>query len=398
MFLKDPESVREHLIADRFSKLGNQETLKDILQQADIGITDILVKELDLPEDQVKIVRDLSEIIPQIISKHISFPFEAKVTSPGSMPAKQLGFIHSTADGEPRTLGYDLESRGTQVFLTLLLPALEALSEGSLLVIDELDTSLHPDLSRAFLSLFHRKASNPHGAQLLFSTHDVTLLDSNVLEQDEIWLMDKDPDGASRLTPLTDFELQPPDQLRHGEPHTRRSVFNVEIISGAGVPMTVVDHAIDKLQDLQRLASGDNAVWAMFDRDDHPKFKEAKDKARNKGVHLAISNPFFEIWGIYHYQDREGQIERDQCQKRLEELCPSYDRNSGKIFEDQDIIKDKYCDAIRRAEKSLDSREQEGDPEGNPSTSLHRLINAILSKIEELKRQNEEPCQAIEGP
>jgi len=133
------------------------------------------------------------------------------------MPAKQLGFIHSTADGEPRTLGYDLESRGTQVFLTLLLPALEALSEGSLLVIDELDTSLHPDLSRAFLSLFHRKASNPHGAQLLFSTHDVTLLDSNVLEQDEIWLMDKDPDGASRLTPLTDFELQPPDQLRHGD-------------------------------------------------------------------------------------------------------------------------------------------------------------------------------------
>ncbi|MCY4054533.1 MAG: ATP-binding protein [Cyanobacteria bacterium MAG CAR4_bin_6] len=215
MFLKDPESVREHLIADRFSKLKNQETLKDILQQADIGITDIVVKELDLPEDQTKIMRDLSEIIPQIISKHISFPFEAKVTSPGSMPAKHLGFIHSTADGEPRTLGYDLESRGTQVFLTLLLPALEALSEGSLLVIDELDTSLHPDLSRAFLSLFHRKASNPHGAQLLFSTHDITLLDSHTLEQDEIWFTDKDPDGASRLTPLTDFKL--PDQLRHDD-------------------------------------------------------------------------------------------------------------------------------------------------------------------------------------
>ena len=215
MFMKEPESVREHLIADHFSKLRNQETLKDILQQADIGITDIVVKELDLPEDQVKIVRDLSEIIPQIISKHI--PFEAKVTSPGSMPAKQLGFIHSTADGESRTLGYNLESRGTQVFLTLLLPALEALSEGSLLVIDELDTSLHPDLSQAFLSLFHRKTSNPHGAQLLFSTHDVALLDSETLQQDEIWFTDKDPDGASRLTPLTDFKLPPPDRLRHGD-------------------------------------------------------------------------------------------------------------------------------------------------------------------------------------
>ena len=211
MFMKDPESVKEYLIADRFSKLINQEELKDILKQADIGITGLVVKELELSEDQVKITRDLDKIIPEVISKHTSF--EIKVGS--RPPMKQLGFIHTTADGKSRTLGYDLESRGTQVFLTLLLPALEALSQGSFLVIDELDTSLHPDLSRAFLSLFHRKASNPHGAQLLFSTHDVTLLDSNVLQQDEIWFMDKNPDGASRLTPLTDFKL--PDQLRPGD-------------------------------------------------------------------------------------------------------------------------------------------------------------------------------------
>ena len=217
-FIKQPESIEESLIADRFSESRNQGKLKDILdilRQADIGITDVTVKEVDLPEDQVKIMRELSKIIPQIVSKHTAF--EAKVASPGSMSVKHLDFIHSTADGKPRALGYESESRGTQIFLTLLLPALHALSEGLVLVIDELDTSLHPDLSRSLLSLFHRKASNPHGAQLLFSTHDVTLLDSDVLQQDEIWFTDKDPDGASRLTPLTDFKLPPSDQLRHGD-------------------------------------------------------------------------------------------------------------------------------------------------------------------------------------
>ena len=203
------------MIADYFSKLRNQERLKDIIKQADIGIADVVVKELELPESQASMTRELYEIISQIISKHI--PLETKASSLESMTFKQLNFIHFTADGASRTLGYRLESRGTQVFLTLLLPALEALSEGLFLVIDELDTSLHPDLSRALLSLFHRKASNPHGAQLLFSTHDVTLLDSDTLEQDEIWFTDKDPDGASRLTPLTDFKLPPPEQLRHGD-------------------------------------------------------------------------------------------------------------------------------------------------------------------------------------
>ena len=135
---------------------------------------------------------------------------------------KHLGFIHTTADGKSRSPSYDLESRSARIFLALLLPALEVLSEGSLLVIDGLDTSLHPDLSQAFLSLFHRKTSNPHGAQLLFSqllfsTHDVTLLDSDTLQPDEIWFMDKDPDGVSHLTPLTDFKLPPPEQLRNGD-------------------------------------------------------------------------------------------------------------------------------------------------------------------------------------
>lgn len=218
IFIGRPEFIKESSVADCFSDFRDQGKLKDILnilKQADIGITDITVRQTNLPENQIETMRELSKIIPQVISKHT--PFEAQIVSPGSMSVKQLDFIHSIDDGKPRSLGYESESRGTQILLTLLMPALHVLYEGLVLVIDELDTSLHPDLSRSLLSLFHRKASNPHGAQLLFSTHDVTLLDSDVLQQDEIWFTDKDSDGASRLTPLTDFKLPPPGEVRHGD-------------------------------------------------------------------------------------------------------------------------------------------------------------------------------------
>ena len=118
-----------------------------------------------------------------------------------------------TSEGRTRTLGYDSESKGTRTLISLLIPALEALSRGSLLVIDELDTSLHPNLAQAFVSLFNKKDSNPHGAQLVFSTHDVTLLGGGLIRQDEIWMTDKNREGVSKFTPLTDFKLRSRDDI-----------------------------------------------------------------------------------------------------------------------------------------------------------------------------------------
>lgn len=203
IFIKKPDFIRESSIAEKLSKFQNREKIKDIIQQADIGITDISVREVDFLEDQPEAIR---EILTEGFNLN-----ESEIASQGPMTTQKLRFSHSTADGQPKVLEYDVESRGTQVFLTFLLPALHALSEGSVLIIDELDTSLHPDLSRSLLSLFYRKTSNSHGAQLLFSTHDVTLLDSDVLQRDEIWFLDKGADGASRLTPLTDFKPLPPE-------------------------------------------------------------------------------------------------------------------------------------------------------------------------------------------
>ena len=199
---------------------------------------------------------------------------------------------------------------------------------------------------------------------------------------------------ATIIIVFTEGEKTEPQYLEmfkkiHVEPFAKRSVFDLKIISGVGVPMTVVNRAIQELQGLQKSLSREDSVWAMFDRDEHPKFEEAKNKARNTGVHLAASNPCFEVWGIYHYRDWQGPIERHQCQNALEQLCPSYDKRCGKTFIDKDVIKEKCSDAIERAERSLDLREREGNPEGNPSTSVHCLIKTVLSKVEKLKDTTE---------
>ncbi|MFC0644069.1 AAA family ATPase [Cellulomonas phragmiteti] len=95
------------------------------------------------------------------------------------------------------------ESEGTRAWFSLIGPTLTALDRGGLVVVDELDASLHPSLSVELLRLFRDRATNPHDAQLLFTSHDATLLNS--LNRDEVWLTEKDADGSTRLGALSDF-------------------------------------------------------------------------------------------------------------------------------------------------------------------------------------------------
>jgi len=80
---------------------------------------------------------------------------------------------------------------------------LNALKAGSLLLFDELDASLHPTLSMQLIRLFHDPATNPAGAQLVFTSHDTSLL--NHLNRDEVWLTEKTENGATRLGALAEF-------------------------------------------------------------------------------------------------------------------------------------------------------------------------------------------------
>ncbi len=118
--------------------------------------------------------------------------------------------------GELVAFELEEESDGTQRFFSLGGPWLDTLDSGYTLFVDELDASLHPHLSRHLVELFHRSESNRKGAQLVFSTHDTSLLDNDLLRRDQVWLTAKNGDGATSLYPLTDYRPRKNEALRSG--------------------------------------------------------------------------------------------------------------------------------------------------------------------------------------
>ena len=95
---------------------------------------------------------------------------------------------------------------------------------------------------------------------------------------------------------------------------------------------------------------------------------------------MAVSNPCFEIWAVFHYRDHAAPISAYECQRLLEQLCKSYHRGSGKLFKDADVIRTNHDAVVRRGKRSLRDRKEEGDPQGNPSTSMHLLMESIRTQ------------------
>ncbi len=115
---------------------------------------------------------------------------------------ENVKFIHSHR-GQEVQFEIEDESAGTQTWFSIIGLVLSALRSGQILILDELDASLHPKLSVQLLKLFNDPETNPNGAQLIFTTHDTSLLGH--LNRDEIWLTEKDDRGATALTALAEY-------------------------------------------------------------------------------------------------------------------------------------------------------------------------------------------------
>lgn len=128
----------------------------------------------------------------------------------------EVKFHHITEHGKAV---FDLadESAGTRNLLFLTGPMLDILNKGLTLVVDELDTSLHTLLVQALVRLFHRPEVNTGGAQLVFTTHDTSLLDAyGLFRRDQVWFVEKRPDQSSLLYPLLDFSPRKNEALERG--------------------------------------------------------------------------------------------------------------------------------------------------------------------------------------
>ncbi|ARZ67740.1 abortive infection family protein [Streptomyces albireticuli] len=120
----------------------------------------------------------------------------------------ELQLLHRSPDGSERPLDFlRQESLGTHAWFAFLGPLLTALKNGGVLLADELDSSLHPLLAAEVIRLFQDRVANPKSAQLVFTTHDATLLGPSVaerpLDRDQVWLTLKNSTGETALYPLT---------------------------------------------------------------------------------------------------------------------------------------------------------------------------------------------------
>ena len=153
---------------------------------------------------------------------------------------------------------------------------------------------------------------------------------------------------------------------------------NVKVEPTGFDPKGVVEKAIEIKRTAHRGAKP--RIWAVFDRDEHTRFNEATKLAQQNGIAVASSNPCFELWAVFHYQDHAAPIDRHQCQRLLEKLCDSYRPNRGKLFNDPEVIRAHHDNAVERGARSLSDRAREGRPHGNPSTSMHLLMGSIRTQ------------------
>ena len=180
--------------------------LNQIVQAGDVGISALDLLEEELPT------------APQGVHFNIIVP-QGAVLSPIGDTLKQLRIVamHKQIDSDSLTsLELHEESEGTRKLLQYAGGWIKALAEGATLLIDELDGSLHPMLTKFLIGLFHDPLHNKLGAQLIFTTHDTNLLDTNIFRRDQIWFAEKDRKSATKIYPLLDYSPRKDKDLERG--------------------------------------------------------------------------------------------------------------------------------------------------------------------------------------
>ena len=205
-FVRDTRRGREDssaLAADVFSEPRFADAAVRLLRAADVGIVGVKVEKEAVPEGGKKITGATHRALNKQVVRSQPDGFE------------RIRLLHRIGE-ETVPFTTESESAGTIAYLLVVSPVLKALNDGAALCIDELGASLHPLLASQIIRLFNEPATNCKGAQLIFNTHDATLLSRANLRRDQIWFTEKGRDGASHLYPLTDFKPRQKENLETG--------------------------------------------------------------------------------------------------------------------------------------------------------------------------------------
>lgn len=169
--------------------------------------------------------------------KTIDSGIEGIKTTPDSLEAVKsnngiidIEVLHRGENGELKALPFYLESNGTRKMFHLFDFFMDALKNGMVLFIDELDAKLHPLLTRYIINLFHNSQTNIGNGQLIYSTHDTVNLNKETFRRDEIWFAEKDKDGISEIYALSDYILE--DDKNAGKKVRNDATYNKDYLTG----------------------------------------------------------------------------------------------------------------------------------------------------------------------
>ena len=171
----------------------------NLVKTADIGIEDIILEKEKVPLDILEKMEIPSKLKEEILEG-------------GGLQKVLLNTYHKKYDEDNKEIGtviFELdeeESKGTRKFFKMSAPILNTLREGKVLLIDELDASLHPMLTKHLIKLFHNEKINTKNAQLIFATHDTNMLTPHLFRRDQIWLTEKDKFGATDIYSLAQLK------------------------------------------------------------------------------------------------------------------------------------------------------------------------------------------------
>lgn len=195
----------ENLFNFTTEKLSNPDwnkKIKNLLRNFDLGIEKleagasepVIFNKNEMPADFQPIIEAFSKL---------------KIEAP-----KKIHSFHRSFD-EKGNLGADVafdlrrdESEGTKKLVAMSAPLIDVFERSSVLIIDEFDARLHAILTRSIISLFNSSQTNGQHAQLIVATHDINLLDKDLVRRDQVWFTERDYYGASHITSLVEFKVR----------------------------------------------------------------------------------------------------------------------------------------------------------------------------------------------
>lgn len=180
---------------------NNEHIQKQIINY--FGNVDLDIEGIQINENEITFER-LPKDIPNTLKEQIIRDFQGK-------KVLDVEFYHLTQDGKKITLNMENESDGTQRFFQFIGPILDSLNKGNILFIDELHTHFHPLMTKFLIELFYSKL-NTKNAQLIFTTHETSLLKKEIFRKDQIYFCEK-LNKATHLYSLNDFKISKNDDM-----------------------------------------------------------------------------------------------------------------------------------------------------------------------------------------